>query len=132
VAMYVTDTHALIWYAQARTKRLGRRARGAYERAESGHASIYVPTVSLVELSEAAQRGAIRLSLPLREWLTALFAAGNFVPAELTMEVVMAASDLHSIRERGDRVIAATAVTLQLPLLTRDPAIERAGVEVVW
>jgi PIN domain nuclease of toxin-antitoxin system len=132
VAMYVTDTHALIWYAQGRLKKLGRRARAAYERAEAGHASIYVSTITLVELSEAVRRGTIRPSVPIREWVKALFSSGNFVPVELSLDVVFAAEDLTSIRERGDRVIAATAAVLDLPLLTRDQAIEDAGIEVVW
>ncbi len=40
---------------------------------------------------------------------------------------------LYNIPERGDRLIAATAAALDLPLITRDPEIaQTAGVECIW
>jgi predicted nucleic acid-binding protein len=53
--------------------------------------------------------------------------------APLTAAVVIAADQLRAIQERGDRLIAATALTLGLPLITRDPAIaEVAAVPLIW
>jgi predicted nucleic acid-binding protein len=46
---------------------------------------------------------------------------------------VLRAQALYSIPERGDRLIAATAAHMDLPLITRDPEIARAaGVELHW
>lgn len=132
MALFVTDTHGLIWYALGRTKKLGRRARTIYERADNGSAAIYVPTIALVELLEAAQRGAIRLALPARDWVRALFSSAGFLPADLTADVILTAHGMDDIPERGDRLIAATAVSLKLPLITRDDRMTKAGVEVVW
>lgn len=132
MALFVTDTHGLIWYALGRTKKLGRRARTIYERADNGSAAIYVPTIALVELLEAAQRGAIRLALPARDWVRALFSSAGFLPADLTADVILTAHGMDDIAERGDRLIAATAVSLKLPLITRDDRMTKAGVEVVW
>jgi PIN domain nuclease of toxin-antitoxin system len=131
--MFVTDTHALIWYALNRPSRLGREARRAFERAEAGTAVVFIPTVVLVELFEAAHRGKLRLSMSAHEWSRALFASGSFQPADLTLDDVTAAQGLYDIPERGDRLIAATASRLGVPLITRDPAIgHAAGVRVIW
>jgi predicted nucleic acid-binding protein len=52
---------------------------------------------------------------------------------DLGVEIVMKAEELYAIRERGDRLIAATAAVLDLPLITRDPEIANAaGVELLW
>lgn len=130
MALYVTDTHALVWYAAGRARKLGRRARAAYAAAEEGRAAIYVPAVVLVEILERIRGGVFRPPMPVSEWLDALFGAGPYLFAPLTLEVVEAGETLHRIPERSDRLIAATALVLGHPLITRDNAIE--GVDTIW
>jgi PIN domain nuclease of toxin-antitoxin system len=132
-ALAVTDTHPLIWMAAGKSKRLGRAARRLFERAEAGECSIYIPATALVELGEAYYKGAATADVSFETWVRAAFASGKYHEAELTAEIVYAAQRLYSIPERGDRLIAATAVVLDLPLITRDPEIhEAAGVECIW
>lgn len=129
----VTNAHPLVWYAQGEWRKLGPGARSLFQRAEAGRASIYVPTLALVEIGENARRGRISLRTGLADWVSGLFGTGSFFPVDLTLEVVLRAEELYSIPERGDRLIAATAAHLGYPLITRDPKIAAAaGVEVVW
>jgi PIN domain nuclease of toxin-antitoxin system len=129
----VTDAHALIWFAVGRSSRLGRRARRVYESAQSGNAAIYVPTIAVVEVLEAARRGLITLAGGATAWTEALFSSGSFFPVDLTLAVALRADELYAIPERADRLIAATAAVLASPLITRDPEIERhAGIDVIW
>jgi PIN domain nuclease of toxin-antitoxin system len=129
----VTDTHALIWAIDGSRKRLGKHARKLFDKADEGKGAIYIPALALVELGEACQRDRITLTLPFEEWARAAFASGKYHEAELTAEIVYAAQRLYAIAERGDRLIAATAMALDLPLITRDPDIAKAaGVECVW
>jgi PIN domain nuclease of toxin-antitoxin system len=129
----VTDTHALIWAMDARAKRLGKHARRMFEKADQGKCSIYIPTIALAELGETCHRGRVTLALPFEEWVRTAFASGKYHDAALTAEIVCIAQGLYGIVERGDRLIAATAVALDLPLITRDPNIaEAAGVECIW
>jgi PIN domain nuclease of toxin-antitoxin system len=129
----VTDTHALLWYATKTWRKLGHHAKALFERADAGRAAIFVPTIVLVEVLEAEYRGAVRLSGGASEWIEGLLASGKFLPADLTPEVVLRAHSLYLIPERGDRLVAATAVSLGLPLITRDPEIAAAAaVDLVW
>jgi hypothetical protein len=46
---------------------------------------------------------------------------------------VRTAHNLFAIPERGDRLIAATAVALDVPLITRDPEMAAcANVALLW
>lgn len=129
----VVDTHALLWAATGQTRRLGRRALRWMERVEAGLASLYVPTTVLVEVGEAVWRGKVLLDGGFDAWVDAMLSTGRYFAADLTVAIVRRAQTLHSIPERGDRLIAATAAELDLPLITRDPSIAQAAkVAVVW
>ena len=132
VQLAVTDTHALIWYAQGRPRKLGRRARSVFEAADRGGAAIYVPTIALVEVLEASRAGLIELAGGAEVWIQGLFSTASFFPVALTVDILLKAEELYAIPERSDRLIAATAALLGAPLITRDPEIGGAGVEVIW
>jgi PIN domain nuclease of toxin-antitoxin system len=129
----VTDSHALIWYATGRKRKLGARAKRLFARADSAGAAIYVPSIALVEIGEASQRGVVQLSGGFAGWCRKLLSSPHFVAVDLGLDVVLKAEELYAIRERGDRLIAATAAVLEMPLITRDPQIaDVAGVELLW
>jgi PIN domain nuclease of toxin-antitoxin system len=133
MSVAVADTHALIWYAMGPTRRLGRRARALFDRAERRQGTIYVPVLVLVEISEAIRRGGVRCESGFSRWAERLLACGGFVAADLTPAIVVKAEGLYGIPERGDRLIAATASFLECPLITNDPDIVRvAGVTTIW
>ena len=91
-----------------------------------------MPTMVLVEISEASRRGTIQLADGFTSWCDKLLSSPHFI-VDLTVEAVVKAEELYRIEERGNRLIAATAALLDLPLITRDPSITGvAGIEVVW
>lgn len=129
----VTDTHALIWHALGRHRKLGRRARDLFGRADVGRAAVYVPALVLVEVLEAARRGAIVLPDGADGWVERLDQSGSYFLTDLTAAVVLRGHSLYAIPERTDRLIAATAAVHDLPLITRDPTIAAAAsVPVLW
>lgn len=132
-AIAVTDTHALIWYALGRWKKLGSSARAFFESADAGKAVVYVPAIVIVELLEADQRGVISLRGGAATWVDGLLRGGSFFDVPLTAAIALESRALYGIPERGDRLIAATAVHLGYPLITRDGEIARmAGIELLW
>lgn len=133
MSVAVTDSHALIWYAMGPSRKLGRRARGLFARAESGQATIYVPSLVLVEIAEAVRRGVIVCEGGFSRWAERLLASGHFPSADLSADVVLEAEALYAIPERGDRLIAATAAHLDVPLITNDPAMTRVpSIRTIW
>jgi PIN domain nuclease of toxin-antitoxin system len=133
VTLAVLDTHALIWAIGGEHRRLGKKARKLIADADRGVAALYVATISLVEVSEAARRGSLTLAGGFSIWVEGLVASGRYHPCDLTTAIVLRAESLYSIPERSDRLIAATAAELDVPLCTRDPAIAAAaGVDIVW
>lgn len=57
MSVYVTDTHALIYYANSNHPQLSARAREVFEQAERGEAFILIPAPALWEVSMLEQAG---------------------------------------------------------------------------
>ncbi|HEV3051915.1 MAG TPA: PIN domain-containing protein [Longimicrobium sp.] len=133
VTLAVVDTHALIWYAGQRWQKLGREARRVFEEVDAGNGAIFVPALVMVEFGEAVRRGEVKLVEDTLAFGRRLFSTNRFIPVDLTWEIVQRAEELLVIPERGDRLIAATAMELDYPLITRDPEIAAAaGLELIW
>ena len=129
----VLDAHTLIWAAAAQRRLLGRRACAFLDRVEAGTASAYVPTIVLVEIGEAVRRGAVTLAEGLEAWAHRLATSGRYHIVDLTLPIVLRAHELYLIPERGDRLVAATAMELDCPVVTKDAGIARVpGVDALW
>jgi PIN domain nuclease of toxin-antitoxin system len=130
--MYVTDTHALIWYTQPKKSRLGKRATSLFEEAERERTLIYVPSVVLWELADQLREGTLRLRQRFDQWCRALDAKQGFQIQPLLWEDVNEARGL-PFGDPFDCLIAGTALRLGVPLITKDSAISESGlVETVW
>jgi PIN domain nuclease of toxin-antitoxin system len=129
----VTDTHALIWYLED-SPRLGADARGAFEACDRGESVIYVPTICLVEIVYLQEKG--RIPSDLKAALDAALLAGStgLVPHSLTLDVVDALAQVSraEVPDMPDRIIAATAVHLGVPLVSRDRKLQLSNVQTIW
>jgi len=129
----VTDTHALIWYLED-SPRLGAAANQIFDECDRGEIVIYIPTVCLVEIVYLQERG--RISPDLRTQLDAELLTGTsgLVIFDLTVEVVNALAMIPpaSVPDMPDRIIAATALHLNLPLITRDSRMPLTGLNLIW
>ena len=131
---YVVDTQGILWHL-AEDRHLSRRARRILDSAEEGRTQILVPSIVLVEAIFLMQRQRIPKSRVLQLFELSEDADANFYVVPLNMAVARAVSDFGpaAIPDMPDRIIAATARALDVPLITVDPIItESELVEVIW
>lgn len=133
MAAIAADTHAIIWYMM-RSPRLSGRALQALRDATQAGDPIYVSAISLVELRYLVERR--RLPQVALDRLEAAVTAADFPETlvSLDFEVARAVGRIPRpiVPEMPDRIIAATALHLSVPLVTRDQAIQAAPVATIW
>ena len=94
---------------------------------------MYVPAAVIWECGLIARAGRINLRRSVRAFFDDLFSNPAYQPLDLTAEQVLVADDLAFTRDPFDALIVATAVTLAMPLVTRDGVIRDSGrVRVIW
>ena len=132
VNAYVTDTHPLLFQASGGS-RLSPRARAIFDAAEGGRALIYVPSVVIWEVGLLARAVRINLHRPVRAFFADLFSNAAFHPHPLDAGQVFDADELRFTRDPFDALVTAAARDLELPLITRDEAIEESkAVKTIW
>lgn len=133
MAIYVTDTHPLLWYASNQRKKLSKKALKAFDKASNNQALIYVPAVALWEVALLAKSGHIKLSSEFKYWAAALLAKQGFDFAPMDAEVMSESINLSFNDDPFDGAIVATAKIMDLPLITKDEAIRSANiVDIEW
>jgi PIN domain nuclease of toxin-antitoxin system len=129
----VVDTHAAIWYLY-QDGRLSRRAESKIDSALANGYSIHVPSISLVELVYLVEKGRIPREVAERvdEVLRDSASGFRLVPLDLRVAEATRRIARSEVPDLPDRVIAATALVLQVPLITRDGRIRSANVWTIW
>lgn len=133
MSIYVTDTHALVFFANRDRRQLSRRAWEVFVQAEDRRAVILIPAPALWEVSILERVGQIRLSQTYQEWAHKLFKHPCFDCIPLSAEIIAEARNCTLNNDIFDAAIIATARVKGIPLITRDSAITDSGlVEVFW
>ncbi|HUM01446.1 MAG TPA: type II toxin-antitoxin system VapC family toxin [Thermoanaerobaculia bacterium] len=128
----VTDTHPLLFWA-AGGRRLGRKALLHFEACERRQAILYVPAAVLWETVLLVRTGRIDFGRPIRTFFEDLFSNPAYQPLDLTPEQIFLAAETFPAGDPFDALIAAAAISLQLPLLTRDARLQASeAVRTVW
>ena len=129
----VIDTHIAIWYFSD-PPQLSKSAETAIDKAETG-GLIFVSAITIVELIYLTEKGKIPpdvLDL-LRDALDDSTTAFQLV--EISREVADAVENIPRliVPEMPDRIISATALHLNLPLVTKDSKIQNLqNIQTIW
>jgi PIN domain nuclease of toxin-antitoxin system len=129
----VVDTHAIIW-SLFQPHKLSAPAQQALSATVDSGAPIYVATITLVEIRYLMEKGKIPSTTLGRLEVMLDMAGSPFALAALDRAV---AREVHRISrtevpDMPDRIIAATAWALNLPLITRDRKIRSAAIHTIW
>ncbi|MCH8291984.1 PIN domain-containing protein [Candidatus Poribacteria bacterium] len=127
---YVTDTTGLIRHL-AKSKKQGKNASKIFEEADRGNCIVFIPVMVLMEILYLSEKSRISTTLP--DVTQFVQNSTNYRIYSITGEVVLKAKEVTDIPELHDKVIAATAVLLGFPLISKDSVINQSRfLETIW
>jgi predicted nucleic acid-binding protein len=129
MTQYVCDTMAIVSYLSKR--RLPPAVKQLFQSADVGICTLFIPAIVAVEVGYLSEKGRIDVSLAdLKQYITQ-YPTYQFQP--LTFYIIEVCSQITDIPELHDRLIAATAKSLGLSLITNDPLIQKSAfLTTVW
>jgi PIN domain nuclease of toxin-antitoxin system len=129
----VADTHAALWYLYA-DPRLSLPAKAFIDQASAEGNLIAVSSISLIEVVYLIEKGRIQSSAYefLREVLTD--PERHFQEIEVSQQVSDALRKVSrsDVPDMPDRIVAATAMYLNVPIITRDRLIRTSTLATIW
>jgi PIN domain nuclease of toxin-antitoxin system len=133
MAAVAAETHAVVWYVEA-SPLLSAPALATLQAAVGNGDPIYVSSVCLVEIAYLAEKG--KLPAALFDRIVQMLRRGDMAlreaPFTVDMSDALRGISRALVPDMPDRMIAATAVTLGVPLVTRDQRIRSSGVPTIW
>lgn len=130
MAVYVVDTHALIWYLIGST-RLSQAARMALDDIVAGESQGRIPAIVLAELVMLIEKR--RLNVDLKRIVETLRSPSGVQFTPLQPDTVLRAQALSALTDIHDRLIVAESLESNATLITRDQAIAASGlVSTLW
>ncbi len=131
--MTVLDTHALVWWL-AEPSKLSASARRAIQSA--AHANeLVVSAASILEIATLVRRGRLALSTSVDQWLADVRSLPELTIEPVTAEIAARAGSFDAEMQGDpiDRIIVATAVLLQYPLVSADSQVRALPwIRTIW
>lgn len=130
--MILLDTHVVIWLASD-DPRISRLARSAIDEARQSSRGLAISDFTLFELSLLFRRKKFELAVTPEAFL--LEAERRFTVLPVDANIALKAFDLppNYPNDPVDRIIGATALIHDIPLLTADREIRKArAIPTIW
>ena len=130
--MILLDTHVLIWLAQD-YQRISSAARSVIAEARGKDSALAVCGITLVEIARLTSSGQIHVTPDPASFLREV--ERRFVVLPITANIALQACSLPAKfpKDPADRIIAATGLIEDIPLVTADREIRKSrAVPTIW
>ena len=130
---YVADTHCVIWYLYA-DSRLSVTARATIERVAASGDQVAFSAITLAEIVYLAEKSRIQPDTYalLSSAISARDAVLAIVPFDEIIAGYLREVQRNQVPDMPDRIIAATALALGVPVISRDSKIRLSSVATIW
>ncbi|HFE66662.1 MAG TPA: type II toxin-antitoxin system VapC family toxin [Chloroflexi bacterium] len=131
--MIVVDTHIIIWEALAPQK-LSVAATQAWAQA-AGQGEIFVSDISLWEIAMLMHKERLQVNTDCQSFINLLIQANNLHIQPITPQIAALSVQLTNEinQDPADRLIAATALSQKMPLITADRNLQAAvTIHTIW
>jgi PIN domain nuclease of toxin-antitoxin system len=120
------DTHILLWLDNG-DRRLSEPTQRAIEDARRDGARIFLSTVSVWEIAMLVEKGSLELDVAVERWVERVLDQSGLEAVPLDYVAASRAYALRELEHRdpADRLLIATAIVLECPLVTYDDRIRR-------
>jgi PIN domain nuclease of toxin-antitoxin system len=130
----VADTHAAIWYLLA-SPELSLDAKNFINSVAASGGLIFVPAISIIEIIYLTEKGRLPASTLPRMIEAVNLPESGFSFRAIDAELAQSLREIPRtiVPDMPDRIIAATALHLNLPLVTKDLDIRLLqSVQTIW
>ncbi len=129
----VADTHTVLWYLYD-DPRLSAAASAVMDAADASGDQIAMSSIALIEMVYLIEKGRIDAGAFERVLAALDHRAATLVEVPLDQAIAQAMRrvDRAEVPDLPDRIIAATALYLGVPLVSRDRKIQMSAVTTIW
>jgi PIN domain nuclease of toxin-antitoxin system len=117
------DTHVLIFWL-SNPEKLSRKASEIIEKAVNSK-EVYISSISVWEIAMLVSKGRLELAMEVKDWIATVESLSflHFVPVNnnISIKSVQLKDFIH--KDPVDRIIIATSIALNVPLITKDDKI---------
>ncbi len=131
--MIVMDTHTIIWQA-LKPEMLSRKAKQAIMCANKEDGMIFCE-ISLWEIAMLMYKKRIVIDVSYQEFIKIILRLNNYILQGITAEIAELSTRLSASinKDPADRIIAATAIIKNKPLVTADKNLRKSkDVLTIW
>ncbi len=133
VEMILLDTHVWLWWLSNPEKLSAKATISINEAVETN--GLVISSISTWEIALLVARGRLQLAIDTRDWVrkTEGLTFVRFAPVDNTISLrsVSLPGEFHA--DPADRIITATALTMGIPLISKDRKIlNYSHVQTIW